>query len=189
MKHILQKYYFGLLLLCLPFISMGQLENGKVSVLFSLPEVALVDIEPGNNNPVNLTLLPPSESGNSSIIEKSADASLWINYSSALPAHQNSRSITAEVAQGQIPSGVKLFLEASAISGGKGQCGISNGKTEISTQPRPIISEIGNCSTGDGMNKGHQISYSIEITDYPQLKSTGNGVETNVLIVYTLTDN
>ena len=77
-----------------------------------LPEVALVDIEPDVNNRIHFTLLPSSESGRTPELAESTNESLWINYTSALPGYQNSRSITAEISQGTIPRGISLYLEA-----------------------------------------------------------------------------
>lgn len=186
MKYLFLKYYFGYLMLYLPFAAFGQWGTGQATVYLNFPEVALVDIEPETNNQIHFAIQPAQEAGQSALIEKSADAALWINYTSAMSVNQNSRSITVAVSQGQIPSGIKLFLVTSEISGGNGRCGVSTGKTELSNQPRPIITGIGNCFTGDGINNGHQISLSIEISDYPALKSTG---ESNFIVLYTLTDN
>lgn len=181
------KYSFWLFLTLFPIAGFGQWENGQVSVFFTLPEVALVDIEPGGDNRVQFTILPGTESGNAPTVENSTVSSLWLNYSSALPVHQNSRSITAEVSQGAVPQGVKLFLEASEFSGGGGGLpGQTAGRIELTNQPRPIITGIGNCFTGDGVMSGHQLSFTIEISDYTQLETTG---ETNFVVLYTLTDN
>lgn len=186
MRNLILKYVCWLFFILNPFIVFGQWETGHTNVFLSIPEVGLIDIEFESNDRIHFALLPAAEAGTSSVIKESSDANLWINYSSALRASQNSRSVTAEVSQGQIPPGIKLYLEASALSGGTGQCGAPTGRVELSNQPRPIISGIGNCFTGDGINKGHQLSFAIEISDYPELKSSG---EINFLILYTLTDN
>jgi len=181
------KYGSWLFFVLFPLITFGQWETGQVSVFFTLPEVALVDIEPDGDNRVQFTVLPDSESGNAPTVEHSTDNSLWLNYSSALPATQNSRSITAEVAQGVVPRGIKLFLEASEFSGnGGGSPGQTAGPIELSNQPRPVISGIGNCYTGDGVGSGHQITLAIEIADYTAIESAG---ETSFVVLYTLTDN
>lgn len=187
MKNRGLKFGFWLLLALFPLAGFGQWERGQVSVFFTLPEVALVDIEPGGDNRVKFTIMPESESGSAPAVQHSAENSLWLNYSSALPAHQNSRSITAEVSQGAVPRGVKLFLEASEFSGsGGGLPGQTAGRIELTNQPRPIVTGIGNCYTGDGVLSGHQLSFTIEISDYTQLESTG---ENNFVVLYTLTDN
>lgn len=176
-----------LLFVLFPLISFGQWENGQVSVFFSLPEVALVDIEPGADNSIHFTILPGTESGGSLSAEQSSNNSLWLNYSSALPANLNSRSITAEVSQGAVPKGIKLFLEASPFSNsGNGQRGSSSGRIELSNQPRSIISGIGNCYTGDGTGSGHQLTFTLEISDYTEIETAG---ENNFIVIYTLTDN
>lgn len=187
MKSKFIQYCCWLSLILGPFVAFGQWENGQISVFFTLPEVALIDIEPGMDNSINFSVLPGTESGSSPTVERSGNNNLWLNYSSALSENHNSRLITAEVAQGSIPSGIKIFLEASEYAGnGKGERGQPAGKVELTNQPRPVITGIGNCYTGDGIQSGHQLEFSVEISNYSQIESAG---ETNFVILYTLTDN
>ncbi|WP_372949647.1 hypothetical protein [Mariniphaga sp.] len=187
MKQYIIEYGLKLLLLLLPFGAFSQWENGQIAVNFSLPEVALVDIEPDVNNRIHFTLSPASQSGRPPELAESTNETLWINYSSSLPGHQNSRSITAQISQGTIPQGISLYLEAGSYSGnGRGKPGQPAGKIELSSQPRPVISGIGNCFTGDGIANGHKLVFSIEISDYTNLATAG---DTNFILLYTLTDN
>ncbi|SHF53660.1 hypothetical protein SAMN05444274_106108 [Mariniphaga anaerophila] len=181
------KYGCVLVFILFPFIVWGQWDTGQFSVSFSLPEVALVDVEPGVDNSIHFTILPGAESGNSLTVGSSSNNSLWLNYTSALPANQHSRKITAEVSQGTVPSGLKLFLEASRFSGnGAGKRGQPAGRVELSNQPRPVVTGIGNCYTGNGVRAGHQLTFSVEVADYSEIESAG---EYNFVILYTLTDN
>lgn len=187
MNNYLKKIVLNILFMLIAFAVYPQWENGQVSVFFSLPEVALVDIEPGTDNRIHFTIIQGAGSGSSPVVEQSNNNSLWLNYSSALPANQNSRSITAEVSQGAVPRGIKIFLEASQFSGsGGGQRGISSGKIELTNQPRPIITGIGNSYTGDGVQSGHQLTFSVEISDFTQIETSGVN---SFLVLYTLTDN
>ncbi len=187
MNNYFKKLGVNIFFMLIVFAVYPQWENRQVSVFFSLPEVALVDIEPGIDNSIHFTIIQGAGSGSSPTIEQSNNNSLWLNYSSALPVNQNSRSITAEVSQGTVPKGLKIFLEASQFSGnGNGQRGISSGKIELTNQPRPIITGIGNSYTGDGVQSGHQLTFSVEISDFTQIETSG---ENNFLVLYTLTDN
>ncbi len=164
----------------------SQFDEEQLSVYFSLPEVALIDIEPGFNNDVNFEITPATASGGSPTFQQSS-SDLWINYSSSLSGSATSRSIVAEISQGNIPEGITLFLEASNYSGsGGGNRGHSAGKIALSVQPKPIISGIGNCFTGDGINNGHSLTFSINISDYTKVVSVANS---NILVLYTITDN
>lgn len=161
--------------------------TGQLSVNLSLPEITLVDIEPGIDNSIHFTISPATRGGDSPTIENTTNQTLWVNYTSALPSGQNSRSINAEISQGTLPDGIALFLEASSYAGvGDGKFGISDGKVELSNQPQPIISGIGNCFTGDGVSNGHQLTFSIEISDYSKLYAVDNAY---YIVLYTITDN
>lgn len=180
-----KKYIFIVLLLVSDF-AFSQIDEAQLSVYFSLPEVALIDIEPSVNNDVHFTINSGIESGGSPSFQQSS-VDLWINYSSSLSSAQNSRSIVAEVSLGALPEGITLYLEASNYSGnGGGHHGHGAGKIALSTQPKPIITGIGNSFTGDGVNNGHSLTFSIEISNYSEVVSVKNS---NLLVLYTITDN
>ena len=179
-------FIIGVLLLKPDFV-FSQWEEGQLNVNFSLPQIALVDIEPGFNNSIHFTLDPALESGNPAVVQLSSSNDLWINYSSSLANARSSRSIIAEVSQGNVPEGLVLYIEASDYSGtGKGQLGQTVGKVEISAHPTQIITNIGNCFTGDGINSGHFITFSMDISDYSRIVSAD---ELNFIVLYTITDN
>lgn len=175
-----------IILLLKSSVAFSQLDEERLSVYFSLPEVALIDIEPGTNNDVQFRINSGMQSGESPTFEQSS-ADLWINYSSSLARSYNTRSIVAEVSQGALPEGIILYLEATNYSGnGGGHHGRSAGKIALTNRPKPIITDIGNCFTGDGVNNGHLLSFSIEISDYSKVVSVENS---NMLVLYTITDN
>lgn len=165
----------------------SQVSTGQVNVHLSLPEITLVDIEPSSSNSINFSISPALGGGDSPEIQNTSNETLWINYTSALPDGLNSRSINVEISQGTLPQGVALFLEASPYAGnGDGKLGVSDGRIELSSQPKPIISGIGNCYTGDGVSNGHQLTFSIEIADYSEIYAVDNAY---YLVLYTITDN
>lgn len=166
----------------------AQWEESDLNVSFSIPPVALVDIEPAINNSIHFSVVPSTESGASPQIHKtSTGESLWINYSSALQNPQNTRSIVAEITGGILPVGVLLNVEASGFEGnGKGQLGQSTGKVSLTNQPQAIITNVGNCFTGDGQNNGHLLTFSIEVSDYAKISTAD---EASFTILYTLSDN
>ncbi len=168
-------------------LAFAQWEEGQISVHLSIPEIALIDIEPGANNSIDFNVIPSSESGSSSQMHKSTNESLWINYSSALANPRNTRKIVAEISQGVLPEGILLFVQASPYSGmGEGKLGSSAGKIELTNNPKPIITNIGSCYTGNGINNGHLLTFSIEIKNYSKVYATE---ESDFNILYTITDN
>lgn len=167
--------------------AFAQWEEGELNVSFSLPPVALVDIEPDANNSIHFTVLPAAESGASPQIKRTTDQTLWLNYSSALVNPQNTRSILAEITGEGLPEGVTLNVEALRYDGtGNGQFGQPAGKVSLSSQPKAIITNVGNCFTGDGVNNGHQLTFSIEVSDYSKITAAS---ESSFTILYTLSDN
>lgn len=157
------------------------------TVSFTLPEVVLLDVEPSGSSSISLILTVDPESGQPVSVTSATNTSLWINYSSCIPTGGNSRTITAQVSSGTIPSGINIVLSASAYSGtGAGTFGTSSGSVNLSGSPQVIVSGIGGCYTGNGINNGHRLNYSVNVSSYQNLQHN----QSNTLqIAFTLTDN
>src|SRR5690554_1585046 len=169
-----------LLFLCGTFIVNAQ-TTGSKSVSITLPEVALLDIEP-NNETIILFLTAPSDAG-MPLNNPNVNTTKWINYSSAISSIAPHRTITAEIDQ-EIPS-VSIRLQASNAIGGNGTLGTSTGQVVLTTSPQTIINGIGGAYTGDGANNGHQLSISAEISNYEQLIPANNQI---ITITYTISN-
>jgi hypothetical protein len=167
--------------------SNAQDDEGECSLSFTIPEIALIDIEPSGLSNVYLTLEAGSETGQPVTVKGSIHDELWINYTSCLTSGGSSRSVSVQVASGTIPDGVQLILSPSGFSGsGKGTHGIPVGEVILSQTPQTLISGIGRCFTGDGQKNGHKLSYSLRISDYQSLNIEESS---NIQIAFTLTDN
>jgi hypothetical protein len=176
-----------LIILLIPAKSFSQSAERQKTVRFSIPEIAILDIEPSLNNSVYISLEQPGKPGVNATFRKTGNETLWINYSSTLLNANNSRIIKAEISRGTTPKGINLFLEASNYSGnGDGRTGQSTGKVKLTNHPKPIITNIGNCYTGDGLMNGHSLSFSVEISNYAKIHSMN---DTEFTILYTITDN
>ena len=70
----------------------------------------------------------------------------------------------------------------------KGKLGTPTGELVLTTTPVEIISNIGSCYTENGPQKGHQLTYSLELTsgdDYGLLDFDASKTFT---VTYTLSD-
>ena len=172
------------------FLCLGKVQgqNTTANIRFRIPEVALVDIEPGEDNTVHFSVSSTTESGEAPEVTEIAPKSLWINYTSAQSDNSDARSIYAEITEGGLPEGLELEVEASTYKGsGKGdRLGTKEGKLILSQSPQRIISNIKNCFTGDGVGNGHELTYTLNIEDYSEIVSTD---DTYFVVMYTLTDN
>ncbi len=181
---------FVLLISFVPVFLQAQSNQINHKINIGIPEVALLGLVSEDENHVTLNVSAPDEAGNSIDFSTARpDNRIWINYSSINQNLQHSRKINA-VIHGEIPAGVRLFVEASQATGrGKGKLGKPVGKVELSNQPAEVISDIGSCYTGKGISNGHLLAYILEadnsdsgITDLAQH-------QTSLQVVYTLTDH
>lgn len=165
----------------------AQLDDESINVSFSVPEVALIDIEHIGFGILEFTLLPASETGASPAVQQNNTEELWINYSSAIGKYSPSRSIVAQISDGTLPQGLVLYVQASNYSGtGDGILGFSAGKVVLGNEPRQVITGIGSGYTGNGVGNGHLLNFWVDITDMEEVTTIES---TDFTILYTLTDD
>lgn len=187
MKNITTILATLLLALLLCQHASAQLDEETVHIGFSLPEVALMDVEYIGNGMIEFELLPASETGGSPVVRQLTSQEFWINYSSALGKFSPDRSIVAQISGGTLPEGLELYIQATDYSGnGDGKTGASVGKVKIGSDPRPIITGIGSAYTGNGIGNGHRLNFEVDISQMEKVSASGAH---DFTILYTLTDN
>ncbi|MEZ5103567.1 MAG: hypothetical protein R2757_03655 [Draconibacterium sp.] len=176
------------------FSSFSQTDSKTAfhAVTIDIKDFALIDIEgPGNNTSIKLESTTPTEAGLGINFDNASNNTLWLNYSSVV-AKGKTRKITAKV-DGTLPDGVDLMLKANTYSGnGKGQKGqpsnvaaqkLTSGETEI-------INNIKSCYTGNGVNNGHNLEYSLRFKDGSE-DNAYNELESgtfNINVTYTVSE-
>lgn len=160
------------------------------SVLITIPEVALLDLESNTGTVVTLNPSVPTDAG-SSLIFPVIDNSIWLNYSSLVGSvTEPSRNITVQISSGTVPSGTNLKIVAGLDSGnGDGMMGVPVGSLLLSNEAQNIISNIGSSYTGNGVNKGHNLEYMLDLLPdtgaYGLLDFDYNDI---LIVTFTLTD-
>ena len=163
-KQIIIHLILGIGLICLNFSVVAQ--NSIFISTFNL---------------VVLNFTAPFEPG--SPIEPVIDNSKWLNYNVTVSPIQIPVSIAVEIASGTIPEGIQLQVQAgSYIGAGGSHPGISMGNLILKNTSQVLISNIGTCNTGVGINVGHQLTYKMSISDYSNVKSSSSTVN----ILYTI---
>lgn len=151
-------------------------------IAYTVPKVALVDIEGPSS--ISLTLVPPTEAG-LGMDMSATNSSLWMNYSSTTAS---SATNTVSVKSSITLPGVDLKVLASTdAGGGDGTVGSPSSIVTLSTTDQNIITNIGTCYTGDGVNKGHNLTYSLATTAYNLIKFTATPA--SITVTYTITNN
>ncbi|NQU85166.1 MAG: hypothetical protein HQ541_05335 [Mariniphaga sp.] len=160
--------------------------EGSHSISISIPEVALLDLEGGSS--INLAPSAPSEAGNPFDFSTAVDNSIWVNYSSVV-ASGRTRTVTAAITTGSVPTGMSLKVTAGSYAGsGNGTLGGATSQVTLSNSAQDIITGIGSCYTGNGASNGHNLAYALELdsnNDYDELVQDN----TSITVTYTLTDD
>lgn len=174
-----------LFMIVLFFCKMGKAQDGLTAshtILFTIPHVAMVDIEGGSS--INLGLIGPTEAG-MGMVGSTTNSSLWLNYSSTTnPSSSNSVMVKLDAT---LP-GLDLKVSASSDAGvGLGATGSPASTITLTTSEQNLITNIGTCYTGDGINNGHNITYSLQPNSYYQIEHSSSPGTTT--ITFTITNN
>lgn len=157
----------------------------------TIPEVALVDIEPAANKNITLGFTAPVEAG-LPIVPTGTDNTLWLNYSSIKSVADATRNVSVKV--DAIIPGIDIRVTAATATGsGGGTLGTPSAQLTLTAADQTIVSGIGSAYTGDGANNGHNLTYALAvgsgsgtIAAYADLEATTTAVAT---VTYTISDN
>ncbi|SDQ86607.1 hypothetical protein SAMN05421664_2896 [Chryseobacterium soldanellicola] len=157
----------------------------------TIPEVALVDIEPAASKNITLGFTAPTEAG-LPITPTGTNNTLWLNYSSIKSVTDATRNVSVRL-NALIP-GIDIRVTAATATGaGGGTLGTPSAQLTLSAADQTIISGIGSAYTGDGANNGHNLTYALApgsgagtIAAYADLQATTAAVAT---VTYTISDN
>jgi hypothetical protein len=158
-------------------------------VNITIPTVALVDVEGVDGEATTINLAPDVtslEAGAAVNFSDATDNSLWLNYTSIIASDQDERNITAEI-ENTLPAGISLNLSAGGISTGNGNLGTSAGTITLTTSGKNLVTGIGSGYTESGFEKGHQLTYSLDM-DNESYAALASG-SYNVTVTYTITGN
>lgn len=185
----LQQTIAVLFIALFPVLGYAQNNIASHQLGVDIPEVALLGLVSGNENDIQLNVASPAEAGSAVNTTDVENTSIWINYSSVTRSKQQSRKVVALI-QGDLPPGMQLLVEASHATGnGNGKFGTPVGEVPLTSQPTEIITDIGSCYTGRGLQNGHVLTYKLDFdpaaANYADLKKSG----TSINVIYTLTDN
>jgi hypothetical protein len=164
-------------------------EAAQHIVGFTVPNFAILDIEStGSSNNITLVLTEAElEAGNEFNFAAASDNSLWLNYT-ALAEKNKTRTVTVQI--DEPISGIDLKLQVAAYSGkegeGKGELGAptNTGAVVLSQAAQTIINGIGSCYTGNGVDKGHNLTYTMAANDYSKIEAG----KKEVTVTYTITE-
>ncbi len=187
-----QNFLFMLLVGVSSFSVNAQDSNQDAhNVVIGIPEVALLDLEAANGTSITLGPTAPGEAGDA-LNFNTVDNSIWINYSSIIGSTtEPSRNVAAQITSGTVPAGTELsVLAASDAGSGDGTMGAPTPAVVLTSTAQNIITGIGSAYTGNGTNKGHNLSYALKLSaaanSYAQLDFDNSDT---VVITYTLSDN
>jgi len=161
-------------------------------VSFTIPEVALLDIESAGSKDIAFTVTAPTEAGEPATIGSPTNNSLWLNITSIIAAApDDSRSISAQITTGSMPGGLDLQVQAADDAGnGDGDAGSAGAAATLDGgASHDLVTGIGSIYTADGASNGYQLTYtlSFESDAFEDLDNSESGG--SVTVTYTLSDN
>ncbi|MCK4406715.1 MAG: hypothetical protein KAV44_03470 [Bacteroidales bacterium] len=160
--------------------------TAEMSITLKIPAIALIDFVVDGSQMITYNYSYSEPNQVEQIITPTTGDKTWLNYSSIVKSGLTNY-ITAHISSGSLPADVSLnVLIGADIGAGAGLKGTSIGQIALSTFPQNIITNIGSCYTGRGINKGHQLTYIWENPDsynYSLNYEEGNAIA----VTYTIT--
>jgi len=187
-KHIV----LVVLMLVTPLVKAQTDNEASHSLKIFIPEVALLSIQ--SSSSTNIVFKAKAEPVvGKAVLFNETNNSIWINYSSIIGSKSEPfRVVTVQISNGEVLKGLNLYAKASKDADkGDGKVGNPVGEKKVLTHnPVVLINYIGSSYTGVGVNRGHNIEYSLEVTNEKDLysKLNSNNIEP-LTITYTLSDN
>ncbi|MCK4638940.1 MAG: hypothetical protein KAT33_05930, partial [Bacteroidales bacterium] len=160
--------------------------TAEMSITLKIPAIALIDFVVDGSQMITYSYSYSETNQVEQIITPTTGDKTWLNYSSIVKSGLTNY-ITAHISSGSLPADVSLnVLIGADVGAGAGLKGTSIGQIALSTFPQNIITNIGSCYTGRGINKGHQLTYIWENPDsynYSLNYEEGNAIA----VTYTIT--
>lgn len=155
-------------------------QSDNHTLTITVPEVAILDIEGGSS--ISLGYTAPVEAGLG--VAGASNSDLWLNYSSIKSSINPTRTVSVKLSE--TVGGADIKLTTGAYSGsGSGTTGTVTGEITLSTTDQTIVSDIGSCYTGDGVNNGHNLTYKLDVGGtYADLEK----LTTPVTVTYTISN-
>lgn len=169
------------------FIAFNGPASAQVShqVTISVPKIALIGIAGTGDDQFRIG--QGQEAGHRIAITRNKISGIWLNYTSVVSAENRSHKVMAAMS-GSLPEALQILIEASPCTGsGNGKAGKPTGSKVLSGEPVEIISDIGSCYTGKGVNNGHELVYTLQWKDENNMSGLHVG-NSSVEIVYTISE-
>ena len=182
-----------LLTLSSPFLCSAQdhMETEhNVNVSFNVPKTNIIDIASLNGNDITFNPTDIDAVGNGMDFSL-VNNELWLNYTVVKSNAYSLKHINVSVTASNFPNGMSLKVKIDPDANlGKGDIGTPVvGFTDLIPDAGSIelISDIGSCFTGNGINRGHNMHFKLDYdnTYYDELHTN---FDTIIILTYTITD-
>ena len=187
----LQNYFItAVILFATTVINAQDTNEDSHTIAIGIPQVALLDIESTTGTTISLTATAPTEAGEK-VVFNQTNSDLWINYSSIVGS-ESTRAVSVQITGGAVPDGLALSVVAAEdVNQGEGTTGTASAEIVLSNENAPnIITGVGSAYTGNGANKGHNLTYKIaqDNEDDDAYSKLRFDQSPTITITYTLSD-
>ena len=171
--------------------------NASENITIAIPEIAILDLEIENlidtseDTDETINEIDIEEAGKANGKGNLIDRPMWLNYSSVVSQSKTTRNIQVSIVKGNIPQEIELYIEAISFNGdqGAGKQGQSTSKIRLSNINQNLITDIGSAYTGDGVQNGYELQYSLKLNEEKYKDMEVSEFLDNITISYTFTDS
>jgi len=184
MLHNIKTYGILLTLFISSVLYAQDTNTTQFPVQLSIPAKACIYLASSENNDSLLIT-----EGTEHELSPGSPRKTWINYSSVVEEN-STNTISVSLSYGNIPAEVNVRLNVSEDAGeGSGILGKPSKPVILSYYPQAIITDIGSCYTGQGISKGHLLTYTWEFDPDYDPKDFKKDINIEICVAYTITNN
>jgi hypothetical protein len=180
MKHINRILLAVLVVSISTAYSQSNTDNHQVSIV--IPEIAMLDIESAGSNDISLTMVAPTDAGET--IADQTDNSLWLNVTSIVTS-SGTRDISVKL--DNAITGLDLKVVSLDYSGsGFGSWGTAQSEIILSSTDQILVDDLRSGYTFNGAGNGYNLTYTASPqadADFGDLVANTE----NITVTYTLT--
>jgi hypothetical protein len=185
MKRLLVLIGGCVLALCGGSVAAALDDTAAHDVTVNVTEVALINAV-GTDPAFTIGVGDGAVGGEEFGVSPAAAGEKYLQYTSIV-ALGETRTITAEIDESDLPPGTTLFVAATAAAGGKGSLGNAGAEIDLNDDAQPIITSIGSGYTGTGGADGVQLTYRLSINDGQEGMLAAAAGDYTIEVTYTLT--
>ncbi|HYQ56971.1 MAG TPA: hypothetical protein VEP89_06450 [Draconibacterium sp.] len=164
--------------------NLVQAQENSHGLRIDIPTHAMVALAGAED--IVFETIEPTLAGGKVTFEQQGNTEIWLNYSSIVSASNKMNDISAQLSSDIEGITIRVEVGEDAEDSKKGKTGTGTMQTLSSGSGATVVTGIGSCFTGTGVEKGHSVKYFVSADENSYADITAN--DNDITVTYTITE-